>query len=86
MKWFLDLLPRSAPVVTTEAADELLVEPNDRGGWSLRFGDEPEAARIGNYPTPAAAERVARANVSRVRVVDAGAAGTPFPGKCAAGQ
>lgn len=70
MKWFLDcLIPRSPrqPVATD---DELLVEPNARGGWSLRFAGEPLDRQVGNYPTPQDAAHIARLNVTRVRIVD----------------
>jgi hypothetical protein len=50
-------------------ADKLLVEPNERGGWGLRFAGEPVESRIGNYPTPQDAERVARANCTHVEIV-----------------
>jgi hypothetical protein len=50
-------------------APTLLVEPNERGGWSLRFKDEPVEARIGNYPTAQDALRVARCNCCHVQIV-----------------
>lgn len=69
MKWFLDLLPlRLAATPASNPSDVLHVEPNARGGWSLRFdGDAPEHA-IGNYPTAEDAARIARANVTNVQI------------------
>ena len=72
-RWFF-LVP-SAPVrmPTANPEDTLLVEPNSRGGWSLRFEGEPLLKQIGNYATPGAAERIARMNCTHVRVVEAAA-------------
>lgn len=69
MKFFSPHTPTTAPVDNSD--DVIIVQPNDRGGWSLCFpGDAP----IGNYPTSADAEQVARLNVTHVRVI-----GRPSP-------
>lgn len=76
--WFsLAAAAPSTPVNNVD--DELLVEPNDDGGWSLRFVGEPESARVGNYATPADAERMARRNCTRVRVLASVSTSEPQP-------
>jgi hypothetical protein len=57
------------PVPVNNAEDLLLVEPNARGGWSLRFQGDPLDSQLGNYATPEDAARVARSNCQHVRVV-----------------
>lgn len=57
-----------APVANPE--DKILVEPNDRGGWGLRFDGDPAEQRFGNYPTPEDAARIARTNCTNVEVVE----------------
>lgn len=71
MNWFFTPVLRAAATPAHNPADEILVERNARGGWSLRFtGDAPDEA-MGNYPTADDAARVARLNVTHVRIVDA---------------
>lgn len=66
--WFCmrPIAPRT-PVDNT--GDTILVEPNARGGWSLRFEGEPLEAQMGNHPTATDAERIARLNCTHVRVL-----------------
>jgi hypothetical protein len=50
-----------------ESLPEIVIEPNDRGGWSMRW--DPSAKQFGNYATAADAERIARINFGLVRIV-----------------
>jgi hypothetical protein len=46
------------------------VEPNNRGGWSIRQENESPEDAVGNYPTPADAARIARHNFGDVEIVE----------------
>ncbi len=46
----------------------LVVVPNPRGGWSLRFSDSQ--LLIGNYPTAQAAEAYAKTQCTSVRIIN----------------
>ena len=45
----------------------LLVEPNDRGGYQLRFAGHKKG--FGNYATEADALRIAELNFDKVRLI-----------------
>jgi hypothetical protein len=55
----------------------VFVEPNDRGGWSLRWDETSK--QFGNYATPQDAADVARLNFGKVEVVGRGAGAAPQP-------
>jgi hypothetical protein len=44
----------------------IVVEPNNRGGWSVRVEDDSQ--QLGNYGTAADALRIARLSFSHVRL------------------
>jgi hypothetical protein len=64
-KWFFTTQPRTTPKIGDIAA---FVERNTHGGWSIRTSDDP--APLGNYPSAARAEEIARLNFDDVRVID----------------
>jgi hypothetical protein len=49
-------------------SSKIWVVPNERGGWSLR--NEGETELLGNYPTSAAASKIAHYNSDDVEVVE----------------
>ena len=46
---------------------KIYIEPNDRGGWSLRW--EGDDVAMGNYATPQDAKRIADHNFADVEIV-----------------
>lgn len=48
----------------------LYIEPNERGGWSLRFDGDTVEQRIGHYATAEEAVRVAKASCTNVHIIE----------------
>ena len=57
--------------------NKIFIEPNDRGGWSLRW--EGDDQQLGNYATPADAERIARLNFADLEITTTASHPQPIP-------
>lgn len=69
MNWSF-LTPVASVSAAMQTNDTVHIVPNDRGGWAILLEGEPSDSKVGNYPTPTDAARIARITFSKVIMPD----------------